>query len=108
MVEVSIITSSTLNIECQNVDMNLASQSLINTADMLQFFLSSFCIIVSAHSCIFHVILSGTSSIALLNLQMMVTRQLNPAFSESFIIKSIVTVWNGSGGVTIGLSLPYC
>ena len=53
-------------------------------------------------------VLSGISSIALLNLQVMMARQLNSAFSGSFTIKFIVTVWNGSGGVTIELSLPYC
>ena len=92
MVEISIVTSRALNIECQKVDMNLASQSLINAAGMPQSFLSSSCIIASAHSCALQVVLPGTSSITLLNLHVMVARQSNPASSESLTIKSIARV----------------
>ena len=106
--KISIITFKALNIEHQNINMNLALQLLINAADMSQFFLSNFCIFALTHFCPFFVVLSEISSIALLNLQMMMIKQLNSAFSESFTIKSIATVWNGSDNVIIELSLLYC
>ena len=59
---------------------------------MLQSFLSSFCIIALAHSYALQVVLPGISNIALLNLHVMVARQLNPAFLGSLTIKFIATV----------------
>ena len=105
--KISIIISKALNIEYQKIDMNLTSQSLINTAGMSQFFLSSFYIIVLTHSCILQVVLFDTSSIVLLNLHVMMTRQSNPAFLRNLTIKFIAKVWNGFNEVTIRLSLPY-
>ena len=90
--KISIIIFKALNIKHQKININLTSQSLINAAGIPQFFFSSFCIIASAHSCTFQVILSGTSSIALLNLHVMMTRQLNSAFLKNLTIKSITKV----------------